>query len=603
VLGLAALVLALYLAPFLLWGQDAYVLIHDNLDSNFVYYRILASSGLVLAPGDTAIPNMLGGIPRGLFPSEFDVQLWLYLGFEPFTAYALNQALMRAVALVGMYLLLRDHVLPREQPGRETICAAAALSFALLPFWPSGGLSIAGQPLLLHAFLQIRRSGGRAIDWAVVLLVPFYCYLVFASVFVLAALGLFALADAVRERRIHRRLWLAISLHTGVHVLVNYRLFLSMVVGSDFVSHRTEFALDSKTLPAALSTVRRLLLDGQYHAAPGQAPVMIVCALLAGVLGWKRRELRRPFAACALAIAGISVFSGLYSWEAVAPLRRLLSLGVGFAADRVYTLLPILWGVVFALSLAVLWSALPRGRAVVGALASLQALAMFLQSDLVEEMQGARISFRAFYAEDQFAQIRREIGRPLESYRVVSIGLHPAVALYNGFYTADGYYPNYPLAYKKALRALMREELAKDPALAHYYDGWGSRAYVFSAELGRHYLFDVHSSGAIRDLRLDPASMRALGVDYVLSAVPIEAPERSGLVFRRRFTHPDSAWRIDLYERVPGPGTETAYTAAPWSPISRRSGASPRNRSGTSPTSSTDSTPSPSSSASPARRR
>jgi len=603
VLRLASLVVALYLAPFVLWGQDAYVLIHDHLDSNFVYYRVLVSSGLVLAPGDTAIPNMLGGIPRGLFPSELDVQLWLHLLFEPFTAFALDQALMRALALVGMYWLLRDHALPREQPGRDAIAAAAALSFALLPFWPSGGLSIAGQPLLLQALLRIRRGGGRPVDWAVVLLVPFYCYLVFASIFVLAALGLFAMGDALRARRIDRRLCLAIALHGAVHVLVNYRLFLSMWVGSDFVSHRIEFSLDSKTFSAALYTARRLLLEGQYHAAPGQSPVILVSALLAAAVGWRRTELRRPFVACVLAIAAISVFSGFYTWDAVAPLRRLASLGIGFAADRVYTLLPILWGVVFALSLAALWSAVPRGRVLVGTLASLQVLAMFLQSDAVAELQGARISFREFYAERQFAEIRREIGRPLRDYRVVSVGLHPAVALYNGFHTADGYYPNYPLAHKKALRALIREELAKDPALAHYYDGWGSRAYVFSAELGRHYLFRPDHSGSIRDLRLDPVAMRALGVDYVLAAVPIDAPERSGLVFRRRFTDPESAWRIDLYERAPGPGAETAYTAAPWSPNSRRSDASPRNRSGTSRTSSTDSTPSPSSSASSARRR
>ncbi|MDQ0218917.1 hypothetical protein J2S21_002011 [Peribacillus cavernae] len=44
-------------------------------------------------------------------------------------------------------------------------------------------------------------------------------------------------------------------------------------------------------------------------------------------------------------------------------------------------------------------------------------------------------SVNEFYAEKLFQNIKEHIAQPQEDYRVVSIGIHPAIAQYNGFYT------------------------------------------------------------------------------------------------------------------------------------------------------------------------
>ena len=44
-----------------------------------------------------------------------------------------------------------------------------------------------------------------------------------------------------------------------------------------------------------------------------------------------------------------------------------------------------------------------------------------------------------FFAEDIFSQINMAIGEPQENYRVISVGIYPAAAAYNGFYCLDGY--------------------------------------------------------------------------------------------------------------------------------------------------------------------
>jgi len=542
-------VLALYLAPWIVLGRDAPVLIHDNLDSNVLWYEILARSGLVFAPNDTVVPDLLGGVPRSAFGSEWNVQLWLYVLFEPFTAGLWNQLLMRVAALFGAFLLLRRHVLPRDEPHAEAIAVGCGLCFALLPFWPSGGLSIAGQPLLLHALLNVRRGSARAADWAVIVLMPFYSYLVVAGVFFLAALGIFALGDAARSRRLHGPFLAAIALHGVLLLGVEYRLLLSVLGGDGFVSHRTEFAPGLVEGREALAAAWKLLRQGQYHAASLHAPVIAATVLLATVVGVRDRATLRPLLACLAAVLGIAAIYGLHRWQGFADARALLSLGVGFKTERFYTLLPLISVVAFALALAVVCRATRRGPWFAAALVACQVAIAFLHGDVVEEQIDHGISWRRFFAEEQFAEIAAEIGRPQDDYRVASLGLHPSIAQAAGFRTADGYFPNYPLSHKHALRQAMRAELAKDPELARYYDEWGNRAYLFSAELGKRFVHPGSEPRMVRDLRLDARALAALEVEFLLSAAELAEPGTSGLEHVRTFVHPDSAWHVYLYRR------------------------------------------------------
>lgn len=549
-LAAALALVVLYLAPLVVMGQDAYVLIHDNLDSNVLWYQILANSGLIFGPNEAIIPNLLGGVPRSAFGSEWNLQLWLYVLMEPFTAYVVNQSLLRLAAFTGMLLLLRGHVLRGEDQMTSVLAVGCALCFALLPFWPSGGLSIAGQPLALHAFLNIRRDGGRATDWTIVALLPFYSYLVVASFFFMLVLGVFAVGDSLRAHRLNLRFFGALALHGVLLLMVDYRLILSALSDGVAISHRSEFVPTLVAGSEAWAAFGKIVLDGQYHAASLHLPVIATAAFIAMVLSCKRRESLRPLATCVLGVLGIAAYYGVYRWQGFSAVRSALSLGVGFHADRFYTLLPMLSVVTFALALQVISRRSGHGRRFAQTFLTLQVVVLFLHSDFVEERFNHGISFRAFFARAQFAAIEREIGLPQESYRVASVGLHPSIAQYNGFYTVDGYFPNYPLRHKRALRSVMRHELAKAPALARYYDEWGSRAYIFSSELGRNYLNQGPDPTSLRDLELDPRSLAALDVRFVFAAAEIRFPERSGLTPRGVFQHEESAWSVYLYELI-----------------------------------------------------
>ena len=77
-------------------------------------------------------------------------------------------------------------------------------------------------------------------------------------------------------------------------------------------------------------------------------------------------------------------------------------------------------------------------------------------------------TFQEFYAEELFQEIDQFIGLPKSSYRVASIGLHPAVSQYNGFYTLDTYNNFYPLTYKYEFRKIITKELEKSGVLRRY---------------------------------------------------------------------------------------------------------------------------------------
>ena len=52
-----------------------------------------------------------------------------------------------------MYLLVGYLLKTKDNKG--LISALVALAFSIIPFWPSGGLTVAGQPLLLYSFLNL----------------------------------------------------------------------------------------------------------------------------------------------------------------------------------------------------------------------------------------------------------------------------------------------------------------------------------------------------------------------------------------------------------------------------------------------------------------
>lgn len=552
----AIAIMIVYFVPFLLLGKNSYITIHDNLDCWFVDNYLLVATGNALTfNGSAPIENVMNGLPRAAMPSGLNVIILLLYILPPAWAYIVNFVLVHAIAFCGMFLLLRKHFLTDDDD--YFLAVAISICFFLVPYYTIHGLTEAGQPLLAYAFLNIRNGERNWKNYLVILLFPLWSVIAYVLPFVVTVLVLILVIDWIRSHRLNRHFLSSILLFTSAYIAVQYQLIKSILGSNKWVSHRiawnrwTDFNLSSN-----MKRTVQMLFTTQYHTGSFYTLPIIVAAGGALVLLILKKRRAGLLDVLAIGIALICLEYGFYDWL-VRWCGWLVPGSQAFNGSRFYFLLPLLWMLVFAMSLKELkrikWSA-----PIIWCLIAFQAFAILKFNTEVED--SARLlagkvvyepSFSRFFAQDLFTEIDRFIGRPKSTYRVVSIGMYPSIAGFNGFYTVDSYQNNYPLSYKLQFRRIIAKELDKNAELRDYFDGWGNRCYVFSSELGMNSLCRGEDHYVLHNLQLDTGQLRAMGCEYAISAVEIENSEEHGLRLEKEFVSPGSFWHLYLYYVVP----------------------------------------------------
>lgn len=545
---LAGIALALFVSPLYILGENAHIRVHDNLDSNLAWYKVLAESGQLTGPIDAVIPQIMNGnLSRNAFGSEWTIIVWLYALFPTMIAYALSQTITRVFAFIGMYLLLKTHFLIGEKWAPVTI--GTALAFAFTPFWPSGMLSTLGMPLALWAFLNIRQGERSWRNILVLTLLPLYASIVLGFFFFLSAMGVFWLTDLIRKRTWNWPFLLSIIYMTGIFFIVEYRLVYSFLF-DDEPNSRDEYFHARLTFWHCVRLSFKNFAIGHHHAATIHTliilPIMLVALFM--VLRKKDWKKEKVFMFLFFLNFALSAWYAFWFYKGWLPLTERFHVLDTFNFARYHFLRPLVVYLLFALSLKIVWSygRLWRRMVPVFVLAQVIAASFFNEEILFQE----KPSFKQFYAEEQFSAIKDYIGLPQEDYRVASIGLHPAIAQYNGFYTLDSYNNFYPLTYKYQFRKIIEKELEKNKTIRTYYDEWGGRCYIFTDELGKHYMFKKRTKKRLKNLEMNTDAFKAMGGSYLFSSVPIDNAEDNQLVLAKVFESKSSVWKIYLYKAI-----------------------------------------------------
>jgi hypothetical protein len=559
-LAAAIVTMGAYFLPFLLLGDNSYITIHDNLDGEFVEKYLLVATGKALTfDGSAPIENIMNGLPRAQFPSGLNVSILLFYIVPPVWAYIVNFILVHVVAFCGMFLLLRNHFLKDDDD--YLVAGAMSLCFFLVPFYTTHGLTVGGQPLLAYAFLNIREGKRDWWNYLIVGLFPFWSNMALIAPFAVTALLLILVIDWIRSHTLNKRLLTAIFLFVSVYVALQYQLINSILGSTASISHRTAWnRWTDFTLSSNLGKVREILFTTQYHTGSFSTLPIIIAAGAVLILLIVRRRRADTAVALIVGIALICLEYGFYDWL-MRWFGRLVPGLQTFNGSRFYFLLPTLWLVLLALCLKE-FSSLKWGKLIVWCLIIVQFFAIFKFN--TEYRNSARLlfgksvyepSFKRFFARDLFTEVDQFIGRPKSSYRVVSIGMHPSVTEFNGFYSLDGYLSSYPLSYKLQFRRIIAKELDKNDELRDYFDSWGNRCYVFSSELGLNDLCSGDTHYVLHDLQLDTTQLRAMGCEYVISAVEIDNSAENGLILERQFSSPNSFWHVYLYRVLAAPSS------------------------------------------------
>ena len=541
----ALIIIALFVSPLFILGENAHIRVHDNLDSNLAWYKVLKESGKIFGSLEAVIPQVMNGnLLRNAFGTEWSGIVWLHALFPTMLAYAISQTITRVFAFIGMYWLLRDHLLRSDD--WTLISAGAALTFALTPFWPSGMLSTLGMPLALWAFLHIRNGRISWREYAVFTLLPLYSSIVLGMFFFLFAMGVLWIIDVIKRKKHVIGFLIALIYMSLVYMIVEYRLVYSFIFDDD-PNSRDEYFHTTLSLARVIRLTFKNYVFGHTHVMTVHAliilPVLFIALLIIWKKGWWKQE--KLFIYLFILNFLLSLWYAFWFFKGWEPLTEKFHFMNTFNFARFHFLRPLVIYASFALALKVMWQFRHSWKPIVSLCIIAQIVVLVPFNEEIAYHQ--KPSVKEFYDVELFSEIKDYIGLPQDEYRVASIGLHPAIAQYNGFYTLDSYNNFYPLTYKYQFRKIIEKELAKNKEIRTYFDEWGGRCYLFTDELGKHYMFKKSSKKKLKTIQLQTDVFKEMGGRYIFSAVPIINEDENKLRLEKEFTTKKSVWKIYLY--------------------------------------------------------
>jgi len=536
----AFFIILIYFSPFFYLGEDSHIFIHDNLDSNISCVKITLDSGDFFSSPDQIIPQIFNGIPASSLHGTYDISLIWFKMFGPFYGYIFNKLIMCLIAFIGMYSLLKKII--QSKDSSPFILVGVSLLFALLPF-REFTLNVCGLPLALYAFLNIRDREKHLFSWLIIILFPFYSSLIHSGIFLIGILTLILGYDIYKNKTFNIPLFLGIGVFGLLYVISHYPLFYSFLFDSGYISHRVEMVQAELSLAESYEKANTIFRFGQYHAHSLHKYIIYPIALIF-IMQFVLKKIDKKYTSIFIFIVLTSLFYGFINWEVLAPLTRKIMAIIPIQLDRFHFLHPMFWYLLLGICLTVISTKWKFGKLIAVGVILFQLGFIVNQHEL--RTQKNEPTYRKFYAEELFEEIKQFINKPIDSYRVISVGIHPSIAQYNGFYTLDGYLANYPLEYKHQFRKVISKELDKDPKLKSYFDNWGSRCYAFTAELGNGYLNP--SPAKINNLDFDFKVLKQMGGEYILSSAEIDTKNKQAIKLLRTFEHPNSYWKIHLYK-------------------------------------------------------
>ena len=562
------MVVSFSIVPYFYLKEKIWISIHDNIDAEILNYIYNAK---YLFSDTKVIPEVMNGLLREWYEAPAPFLVLFYKLFSPFYAYTAAQYFVVICGYTGMFFLIHEITYKVDE-----ISFVVASIFCYLPFYNIYGLTIVGQALLAYAFLNLYNGKKKILSIALI------CLYASASSLALAGFALIGVAIVVDLWLLVRGKWRSkIYFFVGICVLIftsclfNLGLIKGVLgIGESVISHRTEFVQYGTDF---WSQFKNLFFNGDFYttacnryivyACLGMAVIRIVSMILQKI---HRKEIQNQYKNTYIAIGIlfltntlICLFAAFVKTPFCADLRNNMD-GVlsYFQFDRVSWMLPTSWFVIFALLLYVIIKDYNCLHIVLRYLLAI-ALALLISWQVYNHSfiwHHLRLmifpqtyhltTWEDIYAQDVYSQIKDAIGEDQSEYRVVSLGIYPSTALYNGFYCLDGYSNNYPLEYKHEFRKIIEKELDRDPVIKQYFDEWGNRCYLMCKESGYYEMIEKKSNFVYQDLQIDTAVLKSMGCEYIFSAGIIENDQQLNieLLQEEPFATKDSFFAVYVYK-------------------------------------------------------
>ena len=353
-ISICIIIFLLYFLPFLVLSDEIYIHVHDNLDSIFLYAHHLANSGHIFnLKSDIIFENVMNGLPASYLPSSLFTVLLFWL-FGSLAGYIINDIMVHSIGFIGMFILLKKFFIP--EPQKRYIIVVISLLFALIPFETMFGASVSGQPMLLYAFLNILNKKPESMNYILILLFPFYSWLALSGIFIVISLIMILIVDAIKNKKINSYFFWGIFIFIVSYCVVEYSMLYDFLFRKSFILHRSEWDLLKLGIPTLISSIKKagfLILQTQYHTGAFKTYAVILAFFIAlATIQWRRSRLKPILWLLPLMIVVICLFYGFYRYlvwyvgvGSLFPIFKIVKL------DRFYFFLPLLWFLLFSISL------------------------------------------------------------------------------------------------------------------------------------------------------------------------------------------------------------------------------------------------------------
>ena len=541
------------LIPFFVMGDKSIITYNDQLDGELITYILNAKH---LFEHLDVYPELMNGIPVAGMMSPAPAFVLLFKIFKPFTAFMWMLVITKLSAFLSVYLLTK------KVTGKNWIGLITALAFMMTPYYPVYGLCISGQAFVWYAvcvFLSKESSKSETIAaYVLTIIYAFTSSLALVGFGVIVSIAVVSAICIFRNRKALVKLVIAEAVLIVSYLLTNIPLVSQLIKGSSFVSHKSEIVIAKRSL---FDVLKIYLLGGDYYTPfcqkiilPFALIIIAICAVLYFARG--KKELKESTdillakwknilaVVCFIAIALVMIL--LYNLPFVVDIRNNSS-GVlhDFSFERISWMLPVAWVLLLAEVIDLLYVTLVNKsdkkwiKVFASGIGTLVCFAIFIvlayKSDnkttfmrMIKGSEYKQVSFSQYFSKDLFKQVDELIGRDKSDYRVISLGLYPSSAAYNGFYCLDAYSNNYDVNYKHEFRQIMSDELAKSDYYRAYYDEWGNRCYIYLASYKTGINANFYNI-VFDNISLDFSAAKNMGAEYVISASPVINEEALGL--------------------------------------------------------------------------
>ena len=540
-----------FFAPYLINGLDSYIRIHDTLEGELVWLKILSDSGHIYSvSNDIKLYNLMFGLPRNVLPSGFTFVPNMVHYFGMFWGYILAHFILKTMGFVSFYVFIKKYMkLPNL---KEIYIVSVCLLLTSIQFFTPFGLSIVGMPILAYAFARLYYHKGIKTTLLIFFMFPFFSSFVWSGIELIILFGILLFWMLIKQKEYFLN-WFYAALSFGFGtVIANIQFFNGMLFSNGFRSHRVLYntLTDMPNFYRTLSDFFGFLFSLHYHVSIFISIIIVVVFFISYFYLEKKYWAKRVFIFIIIIVA----------WQAFYPFFEFILKDITFIKsfhfNRFGFLLPFLWLILLLISIEILSKHILLSKTIPLILIS-QFIVLALANDetahnykKIFKMDNFP-SYKQYLALDIFPKIISD--NNIKSHqKTLSIAMSPSIAQYHGLSTLDGLFSVYDLDFKLEFQKIFQKELDKtDWKRREYFTNWGNRCYIFPAELPLETVANTLASKdrlKIKGLQIDIQQFKKMGGKFIFSAAEIINHKSLGLNYIKSYTSKNSFWKIYLYE-------------------------------------------------------